>query len=58
MFRQPRYPEKLIFEYKNIKSDHTYWVNEEELKKIYELLPSEILRDEEPNIPIFQNLLS
>jgi glycine dehydrogenase subunit 2 len=51
MFRQPRYPEKLIFEYKNIKSDHTYWVNEEELKSIYELLPSEILRDKEPNIP-------
>jgi len=42
MFRQPRYSERIIFEYNDIKTDHDYWANEEEVKKFLNYYPKKL----------------
>ncbi len=51
MFKQPKYTERLIFQYSDSKSDHTYWSAEEELKEAISLVPDSMKRKTEINIP-------
>lgn len=51
MYRQASYPEPLIFEYKDLKSDHSYWANEEEISKALSMIPSPLRREKDPEIP-------
>jgi len=50
-FKQASYPEKLLFQYKSSKSDHNYWLSDEELENIIKSLPENLRRTNEPEIP-------
>jgi len=51
MYKQASYPEKLIFQYNDSKSDHAYWLSEEEFNFVTSSLPSNLRRTQDPNIP-------
>ena len=51
MYNQAKYRERLIFQYEDIRSDHSYWVNNEELNEAFSLIPKSMIRKEDPNIP-------
>jgi len=51
MFRQPKYTEPILFQYKDIYTDHSYWATDEEVANLINELPEEILRKSQPTIP-------
>src|SRR5579875_150932 len=51
MYRQASYPERLIFQYKDQKSDHAYWLSDKDLELVMNYLPENMKRTEDPNIP-------
>jgi len=51
MFKQATYPEKLLFLYNDLQTDHAYWATEEEVREVENLIPKDLLRKNDPNIP-------